>query len=194
MDAKKIIQTGNAGTGKSTITEQIRKQYLNNGFGVLIYDIKNEKAYESVPNMPLSALKKWNGKGEYKVSMLSDDNFSIVDVFKIILERKGKLRNFFFVLEDAHGYINPQTAKPIIAVFGASRQWGITFLANYWAIKQVPPFFCEMCNYLIIRKTNDSFKRPQDLEKFTKPDEIFRAWQTVQNHKDNYHSVTLKIT
>lgn len=193
MDAKKIVQVGIAGTGKSTLTEKMRKNFKDKGFGILIYDIKNEKCYEDVPLMPLSALRRWNGKGEYKISMMSDDDFDILEVFKIIRDRKGELRNFLFVLEDANGYINSGVQKPIRAVIGACRQWGITLLANYWALHQVPPFFAELANYLIIRKTNDTFTRAKDVEKFTKQDLVYDSWRKVQSHPDNFYSITLKI-
>jgi hypothetical protein len=194
MDAKKIIQCGIAGTGKSTLTEEMRKKFLAMGFGVLIYDIKNEKCYQDVPLMPLSALKRWNGKGEYKVSMLSDDDFDIVDVFKIIRDRKGGLRNFLFVLEDSDGYIYAGVQKPIRAVIGACRQWGITLLANYWSVSQVPPFFAEMCNYLVVRKTNDDFKKENDVPKFPKKDLVFETCKKVKAHPSNFHFVTLKLS
>lgn len=193
MDAKKIIQVGIAGTGKSTLTEQIRHQYKQKGFGVLIYDIKGEKVYQDVPLMPLESLKRWNGKGEYKISLLSDQDFDIVEVFRIIRDRGGNLRNFLFILEDANGYVHNSTQKPIRAVFGACRQWGISILANYWALEQVPPFFAELCNYLIIRKTNDTYQKWNEIKKYPKPEQVFQAWRKIQASESNFDSFTLKL-
>lgn len=190
MDAVKITQCGKPRTGKTTETEKVRNTFKSNGFGILIIDIKSEAVYQNAKTITIDQLAQWKGSGEYKVAFTG--NFSIDKLFKTIQNNK-KARNFLLILEDAKGYLNSTTSIETRAVIGACRQWGITLLANFWSMRQVPPFFADMTDILILRKTNDPVQKWQDLERFPHPDKLFKVYQEVSQSKDPYFAKRVKL-
>lgn len=191
MDAVKITQCGKPRTGKTTETEQIRNAFKQKGFGVIIVDIKSEAIYKDVKSISIQQLAKWKGTGEYKIRFTGEFT---VDKFFGTIERNKNARNFLLVLEDAKGYLNSSVSIETRGVIGACRQWGITLLANFWSMRQVPPFFADMTDILILRKTNDPANRWADLDRFPNPVELLKVVQEVRQNKNQFFAKRVKIS
>ena len=174
---------GRQGVGKTTyILLELINRFVGTK-GVLIYDYSNEEKYQSIPIILLKDLKRWKSKGVYRIY----DPDPIV-VFEHI---RKYVRNCFLVCEDAKSYMNPNLQSEIAEVLGIRRQLGIDIICNFWALENVPPVVLTYSNFITIFKTRDKYEKVVKLDKIPNPDDVIKAWETVQKHPNQYFKLTV---
>ena len=176
------VLVGAPGTGKTTYAKQIIEQ-MGTARGVLIYDNNREKAYRGYKSMQLEHFPYWKKTGVYR--LFTGDLSALLDA----LYAHG--RNMSLVLEDSTSYLTGNVDEIVRRLLTERRHRNLDILFTYHSLGRIPPMVYEMCNFLVIGKTNDSVAKLRELSKLPNPDQVLQTWQRVKAHPDKYYRETV---
>lgn len=128
MSGKAILIIGNRGTGKTTTTKKLLANVHKDARIVL--DVNNEYA------------------DLYPFPFIEFDNFT---------KKLTTVSNAFIVIEEATIFMdNRGYNKDMTSVLVKSRHRGNTIVLVYHSIRSVPKYIFNLCNMIILHKTNDA--------------------------------------
>lgn len=176
-----IVLVGAPRTGKTFYLDNLIAKEKKK---VLIYDVNNEKNWRKYPQMALHQVPLWKS-GKYR--LFTDDTEQL---FTHIYQ---SVRNASIVLEDATSYINNNTAAILKKILVSRRHWNLDVYLTFHGLNMVPPLVYELCNFIVVKKTNDNVRKLKRIDKIPNPDELLTAWEYVKNSKNQYEQKTVKI-
>lgn len=176
------VLVGAPGTGKTTYAKKIIEN-MGSSRGVLIFDNNREKAYREYNSMKLERFPYWKKKGVYR--LFTGD----LDAFLTALYDYG--RNMSLVLEDSTSYLTGNVDEKVRKLLTERRHRNLDILFTYHSLSRIPPMVYEMCNFLVIGKTNDSVAKLKELSKLPNPAQVLETWQKVKASPDKYYRETV---
>ena len=176
---------GAKGTGKSTKLCKIARAYAkaNPDKKALIIDVNGSPAYDGVKEIKIDELRLLRS-GLVKIVGTPTDG-ELAEIAKIYVDG-------LVVFEDCTKYIygNPQ---PVIRGFLTDhRMRSCDLIFTFHSLKRVPPFFWEMCAYVTVLKTQETFAKSQNENRVPNYPAVADAFKKVQISKDRYYSVTVE--
>ena len=150
MNGKAFLIVGGTGAGKSTISRKMVLKFPeNNRF---IYDINNE--YSDIYKKPLIDFKTFAGN-------------------------TIRLNNACILFEEATIFLDNKISNSFIRELLVRKRWTKnTIILNFHSFRSIPKYIFNLCNYVIILKTNDS---ENFVDKTFDNDELTKAFNIVKN-------------
>lgn len=136
MKGKTFIVIGMTGTGKST---WVRDNCLGNS-NYLIYDVNNE--YRDVEE------SKTGKESQCRISSMKVD-FELLE--NIIMKR----RNSNIIIEESTGLFRFRASSNVMKILINKRHTNNNYIFLFHSVKQVPKDLFELCNFVVLFKTND---------------------------------------
>ena len=178
-----IAIAGRKHTGKSTKTATLANGYPTDK-KVLVLDVNGSPAYAHIPQIKPEELHRFKKPGKARLLGIPTDA-----TLRIIAEN---FRDGLLIWEDCTAYISANP-KPIIKEFLTNhRMYRVDMIFTFHALKFVPPFFWSMISYIILLKTNETFRKAKNEDRVPNYEEIYEAFTRVKAHKDNYYCETVK--
>lgn len=163
--SKVIIIVGNTGTGKTT---EAKKILASISMPKYIYDVN----------------KEWTEYGNQQAVFPSD--------FKIFVNNCKLKTNTCLMFEEATIFLtHAGSSESIRNILVRKRHTNNIIIFNFHALRQVPLYLLDFCNYLILGKTNDIPKNIYN--KFDSFTDIIEAFEEVQESEDNYIKEYVKL-
>lgn len=175
-----VVFVGRPRTGKTFYINQLIE---NEKKKVLIYDLNNEQKYRHYPKMDIGQLPAWKA-GKYR--LFTDDAEKLLDYIHL------HVRNATIVLEDATSYINNNTTKILRKILVSRRHWNLDIFLTFHGLNMVPPVVFELCNFVVVKKTNDNEKKLARIDKIPNPDQLINAWKKVMKDKNEFKQITVR--
>lgn len=181
------IMIGERATGKSTDLLKLAKGYVDKtAKRALILDVNGAPAYKDLPLLTVGELQKWRHGNEPSIA-----RFYLKDLDRMFAIVEENFRNGFLVFEDCTKYIDANPSRAIKSFLVDHRMMGLDLFWVFHSVGSVPPFFWKMTNYIILKKTVETF-RPGDKYKYTFFSELLKAHQTLSKSKDRYKSIVIQ--
>ncbi|MEQ8628096.1 hypothetical protein [Ekhidna sp.] len=178
------VLVGAPNTGKTTellkLVNAIPKR-------ALIFDLNNEEKYRAFPRMALGKLPSWKRESKSKYRIFHSEPEIVIQSIH------DNLRNATLVLEDATSYMDPSTTRVIRKILVSRRHWNLDIFLTFHSLSVVPPVVFSMCNWIVLKKTNENMKKIKGMDKLPNPDELVKAWEKVNAHKDPYFQQTIRV-
>jgi len=161
--SKCIIIVGNTGTGKTTEAKKLLSSIQMKKY---IYDVNNEYR-------------------EY-------DKQAVFPNFKIFLSNAKMMRDTVIMFEEATIFLtHASSSESIRDMLVRKRHTNNIIIFNFHALRQVPLYLLDFCNYLIIGKTNDiPDKMRTKFDSFT---DIVDAFNRVNESDNKYIKEYVKL-
>lgn len=168
------IVIGAPGQGKSPIA-----QSMIDGRRCLVFDVNNE--YGPQTKYPgQKALCLSGNTNELRSRYINGDVKEFIEIAK-------KKRNTVIVFEEATAFFRGAMSAEVSKLLINKRHTGNSYVFLFHSINRVPPEIMEMCNYVILMKTND-----QEDTVFRKYKSLAQHFLDVQMFKDGEHR-TIKL-
>lgn len=158
-----ILNTGQTGTGKSTI---FRENVIEKRKNCFVWDVQNE--YK---------LPFYSNKIEPQFKYYGDFDF-----FLDIVECLPVRGNYNIMVEEATGLFKGHIGKRFTNIILSKRHTGTNWWLNFHGLQSVPPDIKLFTDLLFLRKTNDIDKNVK--EKWGL--EIYEKWTKLKKSSDNY--------
>lgn len=162
MFSEWIIVVGRRKSGKTTFCLETIKNL--NKESLFIYDINND--YKEFFNYPF----------------LKYEDF---------IEVAECLKKTFFVFEEATIYLNNRGTSPkLLQILIRSRHTGNSGILVFHSIRSVPLYIYELCNYLVLFKTNDV---SEATSRELKDERIKEAFYNLKKNPDPHAKIIINI-
>lgn len=160
--SKCFIVVGTAGTGKTTFVKNMLSKV--NKKAVSVYDVNNEYPEYSKGNLPE------------------------LDEFTNFVDNS---RNGVFVFEEATIFFNTRgTDKTLNKILVRKRHTNNTIILVFHSLRAIPRYVYDLCNYMVVRKTNDS--ETQIMGKFS-DEKLIKIMRLVNSDKNPYAEYIYKV-
>lgn len=155
MSGKAIICVGGTGKGKTTfVKSRLRKVNKN---AIHLYDVNNEYT------------EFYKGK---------------FTTFETFTEKAAKITNAVIVFEESTIFFSHTgSSQTIREILVRKRHTQNTIIFVFHSLRQIPRFIIDMCNYMVIFKTNDNAEL---VEKRFDNEVITSAYNRVKENKDDH--------
>lgn len=153
----------------------------------LIFDLNNEPKYKAFPRMKLEQLPRWKGDSSTKYRIFHSEPETVIQSIH------DHLRNATLVLEDATSYVHGNTSKIVTKILVSRRHWNLDVFLTFHSLSVVPPVVFSMCNFIVLKKSNENMRKIKGMDKIPNPDAVLNAWHTVNAHKDPYYQKVIRI-
>lgn len=136
---------GGAGMGKSPFVQQFIKDRR-----CFVNDVQNEygKRTKYAGQIPIALSDNINDNRSRYIG----DNF---DKYVALCRNK---RNTVCVFEEATAFLHGRTESPVVSLLIGRYHTGNNYLLLFHSVNSVPPRPYELCNYIVLFKTNDERK------------------------------------
>ena len=178
------VLIGAPNTGKTT---ELLKLIGSIGKRQLIFDLNNEPKYKTFPSMPVDRISRWRA-----------DSLKTYRIFhsepEVVIQKiHDHLRNAVLVLEDATSYIDPTTTRILRKILVSRRHWNLDIFLTFHSLATVPPLVFGMCNFIVLKKTNENAKKIKGMDKIPNPNSLLQSWEEVNTHMDPYYQKIIRI-
>ena len=164
MSGKAFLVVGGTGTGKSTFTEGCLKQV--NKSAILLYDVNNENRYKPYVTGPLPTIETF-------------------------VEKTTTVQNAFIVYEEATIFFSNRSSNDSLReILVRKRHTNNTVFLLFHSLRTIPRYVYDLCNYVILFKTNDS--RGLVESKFN-DERLTACFLRVQQNKDTHYVENFSI-
>ena len=165
--SKCIVLVGATGTGKTTTACELLKGFNNRQN--LIFDVNNEEKYKPFKNI-------WNKNFDFKNFVISANLQKNTDI----------------VFEEATIFFSHSgSTENIKKLLVQKRHTNNILIFNFHSLRQVPLFILDFCDLLILGKTIDNYRNIET--KFAQFEDIFEAFNIVQNSEDKYIKIFVEL-
>lgn len=153
--SKGIILVGGTGNGKTFFIKKLISKYHKDA--LRIFDVNNEYS-------------------EFCQKPFNPD----IDEF---LDECYRTKNGVILIEDATAFLsNKGRSDTLTKILVGKRHTKNTIILLFHSFRAVPKYILDLCNHVVIFKTNDSQKIVESLQR----DEITKGWLAVQNAAKNH--------
>ena len=167
-----ILNIGRPRTGKTTVTKNLLEKICEQGRmnDIIIYDVNDE--YREFYNRPFVTYDEFIKKFERS-------------------KNKPIIKNKIIVFEEATIFFSNRSEEQILKeLLVTKRHTKNTIILNFHSIRSIPRYVCDLTNYIILFKTNDTediVKQKIDNPKFL---EVFKE---VNSNPDNHFNRTFNM-
>lgn len=176
---------GKRGTGKTIFTQQVIEAYhaKHPTQKILIMDTLDHPAYGGVSVITADMLSRWNRANVYRIFQGNpDENLSII---------QRSMNNALIVFEDAGKYIKKNLQVDVRQFIIDSKQKNLDLLFIFHGFANTPPEIFGYTDTLTLFKVGASPEyRKSEIYNF---EEIFEAWKKVNDSKNPYEKITIRI-
>lgn len=171
---KRIIVCGFTETGKSTLIKEMIEPRMPID-KIAVHDPNRQAAWLHLPEITLDEFARMK-KGMYRITDPDYKRF-----FRIAFE---SFRNGIIISEDASNYLTPLPNMDIYPNLIALRHNDVDLIMITHSLKRTPNYIIEQTNELLLKKTNDVWKRVSD--RFQDPDKVKPYFDRVNSSKNQY--------
>lgn len=175
-----VVIVGKPNTGKTFYTLRLIDKAKKK---VVIFDLNNEEKYRKFKLVNTAEVVRLKSG---KVRTFTNQPEQLLQAVH------DHVRNAMVIFEDSTSYVNSSTTQLFRKILVSRRHWNLDIIFTFHSLNLVPPVIFELCNYVVVKKTQDTEKKLRRIDKIPNPDELLTAWRTVQASKDPYAQMTVQ--